>query len=55
MTADALLLLYAFLAVTALIVLIARFKLHPIIALVAAPMKVAGHEGAPARAVLRKR
>ncbi|MEX2110147.1 MAG: GntP family permease [Gemmatimonadaceae bacterium] len=35
MTTDALLLLYALAAVTALIVLIARFKLHPFIALVA--------------------
>ena len=45
MTPDTRLLLYAFLAVVALIVLIARFKLHPFIALVLSRSRWASRRG----------
>jgi gluconate:H+ symporter, GntP family len=52
MTPDARLLLFALLAVTALIVLIARFKLHPFIALVSVSLAMGVVAGmAPAAAV----
>jgi len=47
MTTDARLLLYALVAVTALIVLIARFKLHPFIALVAVSLGLGVVAGMP--------
>ncbi len=47
MTTDARLLLYAFAAVAALIVLIARFKLHPFVALVAVSLGLGVAAGMP--------
>ncbi|MEO8910725.1 MAG: GntP family permease [Gemmatimonadaceae bacterium] len=47
MTADARLLLYAFLAVSTLIVLIARFKLHPFIALISVSLAMGVAAGMP--------
>ncbi len=47
MTPDTRLLLYAFAAVTALIVLIARFKLHPFVALVAVSLGLGVAAGMP--------
>ena len=47
MTTDARLLLYAFVAVAALIVLIARVKLHPFIALVAVSLGLGVATGMP--------
>ena len=53
MTTDARLLLYALLAVTALIVLIARFKLHPFIALVAVSLGLGVVAGMPLPAAVK--
>src|SRR3990170_140859 len=53
MTTDAWLLLYALLAVTALIVLIARFKLHPFIALVAVSLGLGVVTGMPLPAAVK--
>src|SRR3990170_6690027 len=53
MTTDAWLLLYALLAVTALIVLIARFKLHPFIALVAVSLGLGVVAGMPLPAAVK--
>ena len=47
MTADARLLLYALLAVSALVVLIARLKLHPFIALVSVSLAMGVAAGMP--------
>jgi len=52
MTTDSLLLLYALLAVTALIVLIARFKLHPFVALVAVSLGLGVAAGMPLAAAV---
>ena len=53
MTTDSLLLLYALLAVTALIVLIARFKLHPFVALVAVSLGLGVAAGMPLAAAVK--
>src|SRR5881409_3341508 len=47
MSHNALLLLYAFLAVVTLIVLIARFKLHPFVALIAVSLGLGAAAGMP--------
>ena len=52
MTTDSLLLLYALAAVTALIVLIARFKLHPFVALVAVSLGLGVAAGMPLAAAV---
>jgi GntP family gluconate:H+ symporter len=53
MTTDALLLLYAFAAVAALIVLIARFKLHPFVALVSVSLSLGVAAGMPLGAAVK--
>ena len=53
MTTDSLLLLYALAAVTALIVLIARFKLHPFVALVAVSLGLGVAAGMPLAAAVK--
>src|SRR5881394_289229 len=53
MTADARLLLYALLAVIALILLIARFKLHPFIALVLVSLSMGLVAGMPFRLAVK--
>ncbi len=53
MTADTLLLLYALGAVIALIVLIARFKLHPFVALVAVSLAMGVTAGMPPLAAVK--
>jgi GntP family gluconate:H+ symporter len=53
MTADAHLLLYALLAVSALIVLIARFKLHPFVALIAVSLAMGVAAGMPMSAAVK--
>ena len=53
MTTDSLLLLYALLAVTALIVLIARFKLHPFVALVTVSLGLGVAAGMPLAAAVK--
>jgi GntP family gluconate:H+ symporter len=53
MTPDARLILFAFLAVVALIVLIARFKLHPFIALVVVSLGMAAAAGMPLSAAVK--
>ena len=53
MTPDARLLLYALAAVVALIVLIARFKLHPFIALISVSLTMGVAAGMPAAAAVK--
>jgi GntP family gluconate:H+ symporter len=53
MSADALLLLYALGAVAALILLIARLKLHPLIALVVVSLAMGAAAGMPLRAAVK--
>jgi len=53
MTADARLLIYAFGAVVALIVLIARFKLHPFVALVSVSLAMGVTAGMPPAAAVK--
>jgi GntP family gluconate:H+ symporter len=53
MTADARLLLYALLAVSALIVLIARFKLHPFVALIGVSLAMGVAAGMPMSAAVK--
>src|SRR5687767_5288823 len=53
MTTDALLLLYALGAVTALIVLIARFKVHPFVALVGVSLALGAVAGMPLTAAVK--
>src|SRR5437867_6357134 len=53
MRPDTLLLLYAFLAVLALIVLIARFKLHPFVVLVAVSLALGAVAGMPLPSVVK--
>src|SRR5687767_298989 len=53
MTTDALLLLYALGAVTALIVLIARFKVHPFVALVGVSLALGAVAGMPFLAAVK--
>src|SRR6266705_2482321 len=53
MSADTLLLLYAFLAVLALIVLIAGFKLHPFVVLVAVSLALGAVAGMPLPSVVK--
>src|SRR5215218_5008014 len=53
MTADARLLLYALGAVGTLIVLIARFKVHPFVALIAVSLAMGGAAGMPLGAAVK--
>jgi len=53
MSANTLLLVYAFLAVVALIVLIAGFKLHPFVVLVAVSLALGAVAGMPLPSVVK--
>ena len=53
MTADTLLLTYALAAVVALIVLIARFKLHPFVALIVVSLAMGVAAGMPLGAAVK--